>query len=196
MGPDARISAKMFRDATRNVTYSAALKKMCYVLTTEQFAVVRHDVPAAAVLDPATLETPVGLNANNLIFIDDSAPRGKLGLGVSRLEVSLKESLCMPPTESALHMVRDTAPATMAGGQQIVLASVPRTPPMAPAPSTLRQLEREASSECDLDTSLETMATKVRQAFDSGHLWCVDRMNPHTAQYWVREFVQHVEAAN
>ena len=63
-------------------------------------------------------------------------------------------------------------------------------------PGALRVLEREISGEKDLKTSLETMAEKLRLAFDKDLYVCTDRMNPHSAQYWLHEFVNYVETAD
>jgi len=70
-------------------------------------------------------------------------------------------------------------------------------PPQPAQPQgALRVLEREMSGEKDLETSLETMAKKIQEAFDKDLYVCTDRMNPHSAQYWLQEFVNYVETAD
>ena len=39
------------------------------------------------------------------------------------------------------------------------------------------------------------MAKKIKEAFDKELYFCSDRMNPHSAQYWLQEFVNYGESA-
>ena len=57
-------------------------------------------------------------------------------------------------------------------------------------------LEREMSGEKDLETSLDIMAKKIKEAFDKELYFSSDRMNPRSAQYWLQEFVHYAESAD
>jgi hypothetical protein len=198
VGPDVRITSRMFRQATRSISYSAALKRSVWVLTKAQYVQVQEHVPENAILDPTTMDVPPSMNADEWVFVDKCIPRERLGIGVAEFEVALKEKLmdATKPTENGdsavvLHMGAGSAHGGNAGG----MARVPQTPPLPPEGS-LRVLEREMSGERDLETSLENMAKQMREAFDQGQFVCTDRMNPHSAEYWLCECVNYVEAAN
>jgi hypothetical protein len=199
VGPDVRITSRMFRHATRSISYSAALKRSVWVLTKVQYAQVKEHVPDSALVDPSTIDIPPSMNVDEWVFVDQCIPRERLGIGVAQFEISLKEKLVddTRPSENGNgdSPVRlQMGGASSHGGNAAVTARVPPSPP-SPPQGALRVLEREMSGERDLETSLENMARKIREAFDEGQFVCTDRMNPHSALYWLSEFVTYVEAA-
>ena len=93
VGPDARISAQMFRRATSVISASATFKKSVYVLTPDQLALVRDRIPQQAILDPADLGLSYNLRGQDWVFVDQIVPREHLGLGVAEYVVAVKEKL-------------------------------------------------------------------------------------------------------
>ena len=180
--------------------FSATVTKKFWVLTRDQFDEVSDQIPVTAIVDASKLEIPSSVNAANLVVVDKCVRREKLGLGVAELEMAIKESLSMPPAGGVVTAASQMTPAAQnaCSSTEVVQRhedSGPQHAPGFPAAPTLRVLEREVSEEGDLDASLETMAKKIREPFDKQQFVCTDRMNPHSVQYWLGEFVKHVEDA-
>ena len=159
VGPDARISAQMFRRATSVVSASATFKKSVYVLTQDQFALVRDKIPDIALLDTAHMDLPPTLRGQEWIYIDKMVPGDNLGPNIAEYEVALKEKLM----HTDKHM--DNGDGSLIFHNAAGSSHEPLPHPLQPS-GALRVLEREISGDKDLVTSLETMAEKIRLAFD------------------------------
>lgn len=177
LGNDIRLTQKLLDQWVRKVVYAAKLTRKFWVVPKPRDM---GAIPAVAVIDPASLDIPQGIDVSTVFIVDQMMPREVLGPGVLELELSAKESWTDPSSRAEpSHSSSSPAAITNTPGQEdqtthTAPAAAGTGAASAPTAKRARMLDREPSDEQKLDQSLEDMAVKAREAFTASRFYSED----------------------
>ena len=149
------------------MSFATRVSRRYWVVRKEIFKTLL-DIPEAAIVDPNSVKAPPGLDLNQWMILDQMVPRSHLGPGTLELELAIKETWSGTAGASPSSMPPLGCPQALA---------LPNEKPQCieePPQKRLCILKREVSDDTHLENSLEHMAIKLREAFDSVNFYSED----------------------
>ena len=191
-GPSARINSAMLLGWNQQQVQTTKLKQNFYVVPRQGREHFLKDL-AEYIVDPANLpDLPVTFDPAQSIIMDDSAPRGKLGLGVQVMELAagIKRQ----------RQVLDGSADPAAVGQAAA-PSLPNSSSSAPQKDEeqsrlsldSRVLKGRPSDPAAEKDTAEEIARHLKKAFDAGRLYSQDPMCTTTVAFWLKKYQAHLE---
>lgn len=196
-GETARISAVHMLGWRQRHVQTTLLKQNFYVVPRRGRENLLQDMKEYLV-DPCDLpDLPVTFDPKESFILDDAAPRGKLGLGVTIMELSAgtqRDRSTSVPVQQAQKSVEggDKVEALSAAARP--MESVPvQAAALTERPSS-RVLQLRHSEEMTEKDAAETIAENIKKAFDNGRLHSDDALAHNTVTFWLTRYQKHLMA--